>query len=122
MDAYLFPETCEFLCVDCAREAVCEERIDNPEAKSVSEMMEESCYSAGGGESDSPTHCASCGVFLDNPLTDDGADYVASEIADSMRYLPENSRRVFREWAGAYGDYVGMAENIGKRILEHLME
>ncbi len=33
-------------------------------------------YSDGGGESDSPQHCASCGTFLENPLTDEGVEYV----------------------------------------------
>ncbi len=31
----------------------------------------------GGGEADSPCHCGGCGVFLENPLTDDGRAYVA---------------------------------------------
>lgn len=34
-------------------------------------------YPDGGGESDSPSHCDTCGEFLDNPLTPDGAAYVA---------------------------------------------
>lgn len=42
----------------------------------------------GGGESDSPTHCDHCGVFLENPLTSDGVDYVRYYVEDgppSMR-------------------------------------
>ena len=27
-------------------------------------------------ESDTPDHCGSCGVFLENPLTSDGYDYI----------------------------------------------
>lgn len=34
-------------------------------------------YRDGGGEADSPQHCDGCGVFLENPLTDDGRAYVA---------------------------------------------
>jgi hypothetical protein len=33
-------------------------------------------YSQGGGEADCPNHCDHCRVFLENPLTADGADYV----------------------------------------------
>ncbi len=34
-------------------------------------------YDNGGGEADSPQHCDGCGLFLENPLTDDGRAYVA---------------------------------------------
>jgi hypothetical protein len=33
-------------------------------------------YSDGGGEADSPQHCADCHTFLENPLTSDGREYV----------------------------------------------
>ncbi len=33
-------------------------------------------YYDGGGEADSPQHCGSCGLFLENPLTEDGINYV----------------------------------------------
>lgn len=36
----------------------------------------------GGGESDSPCHCDACGAFLWNPLTPDGAAYVAALFAE----------------------------------------
>ena len=35
----------------------------------------------GGGEADSPQHCGSCGLFLENPLTSDGEDYVKLEVS-----------------------------------------
>ncbi len=38
----------------------------------------------GGGEADSPQHCGniSCGVFLENPLTEDGENYVKEIYAE----------------------------------------
>jgi hypothetical protein len=33
-------------------------------------------YPDGGGEADNPQHCAECGLFLENPLTDEGRQYV----------------------------------------------
>ena len=33
-------------------------------------------YPDGGGESDAPEHCDGCGLWLENPLTRDGEDYV----------------------------------------------
>lgn len=32
-------------------------------------------------ESDTPNHCANCGVFLENPLTTDGYEYVREAVA-----------------------------------------
>ena len=39
-------------------------------------------YANGGGESDTPQHCATCGLFLENPLTSNGYDYVKQAIHD----------------------------------------
>lgn len=36
----------------------------------------------GGGEADCPQHCASCGMFLQNPLTPDGDNYVQEKAKD----------------------------------------
>lgn len=38
-------------------------------------------YPNGGGEADTPQHCDSCGVFLQNPLTTDGYDYVREAVS-----------------------------------------
>jgi hypothetical protein len=61
-------------------------------------------YSDGGGEADSPQHCASCGTFLANPLTEDGRKYVE----DSIREHHESGRgrlEVVAEWQAHYGIY-----------------
>jgi hypothetical protein len=49
-------------------------------------------YPDGGGEADNPQHCDQCGIFLQNPLTDDGYHYVAT-ARDSA---------VAREWRKFY--------------------
>jgi len=36
-------------------------------------------YPDGGGEADYPGHCGSCGVFLMNPLTGDGYEYLRAQ-------------------------------------------
>lgn len=51
------------------------------------------------GEADYPQHCGDCGVFLENPLTSDGEDYVRECIADK----PNNV--AMQEWI-AYYDYL----------------
>ena len=52
-------------------------------------------YIDGGGESDWPQHCDSCGTFLENPLTSDGYEYVAEALA--------RGGEVAELWADYYG-------------------
>jgi hypothetical protein len=40
------------------------------------------CY--GSDESDCPQHCGGCGVFLENDLTTDGADYVIAAVREDL--------------------------------------
>jgi len=37
---------------------------------------------SGGGEADSPQHCGNCSMFLENPLTSDGENYLKEMIAE----------------------------------------
>lgn len=53
-------------------------------------------------ESDSPTHCAECEVFLENQLTADGYDYVADAIQGDLDAGNFDSIAVTL-WAGFYG-------------------
>jgi len=41
-------------------------------------------YPDGGGEADTPQHCGSCGLFLKNPLTCAGGDYVKESVRESF--------------------------------------
>jgi len=38
-------------------------------------------FGDGGGEADCPNHCDTCGLFLENPLTGDGEQYVIDTLA-----------------------------------------
>jgi hypothetical protein len=51
----------------------------------------------GGGEKDYPDYCDTCGLFLENPLTGDGEDYVKDTLC-----LGEGCPDVLEEWAGFY--------------------
>jgi hypothetical protein len=66
-----------------------------------SERYPQACYAAGGGEADTPQHCGQCGVFLENPLTRDGLDYVAEAIGDYV-YHGDGSLDVLHAWARRY--------------------
>ena len=52
----------------------------------------------GGGEADTPQHCDICHMFLENPLTSDGMQYVL-EALDEGR----GDTTVLKEWADFYG-------------------
>lgn len=52
-------------------------------------------YANGGGESDSPCHCDHCQTFLENPLTDDGREYVNDAIEN-------NPSPITKIWADYY--------------------
>ena len=51
----------------------------------------------GGGEADCPWHCGSCGVFLENPLTSDGYEYVRESVQEAIDANP-----VVSQWAEYY--------------------
>jgi hypothetical protein len=57
-------------------------------------------YGDGGGESDTPQHCDGCEVFLQNPLTSDGYDYIVEAIGDSTVALTDTQRL----WSDFYLD------------------
>lgn len=75
-------------------------------------------YPDGGGEADSPSHCAGCGIFLDNPLTGEGVRYVCGAL---RRYLRTHGERgasdTLATWAEALSWYGGAAHHIARRFL-----
>lgn len=54
-------------------------------------------YADGGGEADCPQHCGGCGVFLENPLTGDGVEYVRAAVLDGI-----GKAEVLAEWREYY--------------------
>ncbi len=52
-------------------------------------------FSDGGGDADYPQHCGNCGLFLENPLTSDGYEYIAEAVA--------RGGDVAEQWADFYG-------------------
>lgn len=49
-------------------------------------------YPDGGGEADTPQHCAGCHEFLENPLTSDGYEYVRENPRDEWDSFYEIDR------------------------------
>lgn len=67
-----------------------------------SEHYPQGPYDDGGGEADCPQHCDGCGVFLENPLTDDGLEYVREAIQD-WQELSQGNGAVIHVWQEFYG-------------------
>lgn len=90
----------------------------NDESSYDSDHYPKGPYGDGGGEADSPQHCGACGVFLENPLTPDGGDYVRGlakefETEEDMtwdeiaRAAEEGNRFVLAEWIRFYLQWGG---------------
>lgn len=76
MDAYIYQSA--LLCDDCAHDR----QKDNwsQRRNDDSNVYPKGPYGDGGGEADHPQHCADCNLFLENPLTTDGEDYVRDAV------------------------------------------
>lgn len=103
MDVYIYQVDC--YCRACGEKtkeqlissgAVDEIDIDD-ERSYDSDDFPKGPYGDGGGESDCPQHCGSCGVFLENPLTSAGYQYVREQVADDTSHSD-----VIREWVDFY--------------------
>lgn len=94
MTVYVYQSA--LLCESCA--LITRKRldvIDGPIA-AKSDWYPQGPIEDGGGEADSPQHCDRCHVFLENPLTEDGRDFVRR----ARREAPANQR--VREWRAFY--------------------
>lgn len=96
----------DFLCEDCGEEAIRKLAQEGKTDTGDSDSFPQGPYAAGGGEADAPHHCSNysnCvndkggnGVFLKNPLTSDGVDYV--RYAHGER--PTDLTRMWMEYYG----------------------
>ena len=75
MDAYIY--RADIYCEDCAEQTVAAIRHDLVLHTNLigSDNFPQGPFPNGGGEADIPQHCGSCGVFLENPLTEIGRNY-----------------------------------------------
>lgn len=69
-------------CVACGEWNVADCKARGVADNGDSDTYPQGPYADGGGEADCPQHCDMCGVFLENPLTADGVQYVADALAD----------------------------------------
>lgn len=103
MDAYVYKAA--LLCADCAQARIIqvEEMAVKPRGyPSDSDAYPQGPYPQGGGEADSPQHCDDCSLFLENPLTGDGMEYIANNIIGHFRDREDGKAEVLQLWAKEY--------------------
>lgn len=88
MNAYIFQAA--LLCADCAKtkqttldRIAAEHGNVNHDYRDDSDKYPQGPYGNGGGEADCPQYCDHCAMFLENPLTQDGMDYVRTAVLDA---------------------------------------
>lgn len=103
MNVYVYKAV--LLCSNCA-----EERMEYRKARNGEQPCEDSNhwpqgpYPDGGGEADTPQCCDYCNIFLENPLTSAGEQYIYDAVVASLR-SDKCDRNVLAQWADHY-DYL----------------
>ena len=102
MNVYIYRAA--LYCEDCGK-AICAELGHKFDGVSEYDFDSDE-YPKGpflAGESDGPEHCDCCGLFLENPLTGDGENYVLDTLL-MADYDPEpvEDRPWLDEWADFY--------------------
>jgi hypothetical protein len=95
MNAYVYQSA--LLCEECTL-IVCKDKtvpgkpvllpVDLDTNTYDSDTYPKGPYPNGGGEVDRPQHCDHCGVFLENPLTADGYEYVKQSMSIATLRVP----------------------------------
>lgn len=94
-----------FLCEDCTNKTKKELNYlheDLPQHEYDSNNYPKGLYENGGGESDTPGSCDHCHIFLENPLTGDGIQYVLDVFVSCI--LQNRINKVVQEWIEFYKD------------------
>ena len=102
MDAYIYQA--DLHCKKCG-EKFRKHIIETDETDALnwddSDKYPQGPYPDGGGEADTPQHCGSCGLFLENPLTKDGEEYVNTAFQEYC-LLGKGDKKVLAQWVDYY--------------------
>lgn len=104
-DAYVYDA--ELICPECADKV--KDKLPAPEDPDAEETFDsddypKGPYADGGGEADTPQHCGMCGMFLGNPLTPTGMEYVQQAVSAGS-----GDPKVLDMWA----DFYHIKHNVG---------
>ena len=102
MDAYIYQG--DIYCPSHAT-AIMIDLVETVENTGDSAVYPQGPYPNGGGEADIPQHCGSCGVFLENPLTTDGEDYVRKAMILTGTVGYGTAQQAVAQWKAFY-DYL----------------
>lgn len=99
MDAYIYQAG--LFCPNCTKEIkktlTCP-GDPNDEWTFDSDDYPKGPFADGGGEADTPNHCAKCQCFLENPLTEEGYRHIERQIGIMVGY-----NEVVKLWCNHYG-------------------
>ena len=100
MNTYIYKAA--LWCESCVPERLCDQDAHTWKSGSLcdSDCTPIGPYGDGGGEADTPQHCDGCEVFLENPLTSDGYDYIDEIIPNTTTALTDTQRL----WSDFYLD------------------
>ena len=129
MDAFIYQAA--LWCPDCTRTLKKQLRAEGKDPRDYtdqytydSDEYPKGPLSDGGGEADSPQHCDACNVFLENPLTSDGEDYVREVVRrdHEKRKRGAKANPVVGEWKEFYDhiDY-GIDEEDAREEMEDML-
>ena len=119
MDAYIY--NAALWCDDCIRivkkklkKAGLKPEDPDDEHSYDSDDYPKGPYADGGGEADTPQHCDGCGLFLENPLTSYGNEYVIEAVKEDHEKIKKGGKPnpVSEEWEDYY-DYLDFGDNKG---------
>jgi hypothetical protein len=114
-------------CDECARKIKAQLRLEAKACGRPSEDIDTGDtddypqWGSDDEETDCPEHCAGCGVFLENPLTDNGQRYVGERLADALvaKYNDASVGLCIEEWWDKYHELptvrLAMAERLWYR-------
>lgn len=113
MNAYIYQAA--LLCEDCTTSARMKlaPKTDFAHDTKDSDRWPQGPYPDGGGEADCPQHCDHCNVFLENPLTCAGYDYLQECISGEVLMCDRRERidqphadvsEVLKTWLDFYGE------------------
>ena len=86
-------------------DTICGDCLEEHEREEATPMLE-----SNGAQSDSPVHCARCGTFTENPLTEEGVAYVADALEAHER--GRGRAEILTQWAGTYAQALRAHPNV----------
>ena len=94
MTVYIY--NADVYCTDCGDKI--KHRLDVAQTLDTGDSDDYPQGPTDQGETDTPEHCRSCGVFLENSLTSDGYDHLMEMLEDEN----EHNAEIHAEWREFY--------------------